>query len=95
MAEEDRGYFLRQLGKARDFAEAWLLTINVVYPLYQIVGEHHDRRLADPRAALRDALARFRAHADAIEQRWGDLWYRQFAPKMKQFADAIPEKLYA
>ncbi|NQU11726.1 hypothetical protein HQ590_13105, partial [bacterium] len=95
MAEPDRTYFQTRLQQARDFAEAWLLTIEVVHPLYQIVGEHHDGSVADPRGALRDSLNRFRAHAEAIEQRWGAHWYRRFAPKMKEFAAAIPPELHA
>jgi hypothetical protein len=94
MSEEDREYFVRRLQQARDFAEAFLHTIDVSYFLYQILGEHHDKSVANPGAALRDALAKFLAHADAMEQRWGPTFYRRFTPKMREFAADIPPKLY-
>jgi hypothetical protein len=94
MAEADRAYFLTKLQQARDVAEAWLLTINVVHPLFQLVGEHHDQAMTDPRAALREALQKFLAHAEAMEKRWGTRFYRRFAPKMRQFAADIPGRLY-
>ncbi|MBI4027013.1 MAG: hypothetical protein HY360_18660 [Verrucomicrobia bacterium] len=94
MAEEDRAYFLRKLQQARDFAEAYLLTINVVHPLYQLLGEHHDKTMTDPRSALREELRKFLAFADTMEERWGSEWYRRFVPKMREFAADIPPKLY-
>jgi hypothetical protein len=94
MAEEDREYFLRKLQQARDFAEAFLLTINVVHPLYQLTGEHHDKSMTAPRVSLREELQKFLALAEAIEQRWGSEWYRRFTPKMREFATDIPEMLY-
>ena len=94
MAGEDREYFLRKLRQARDFAEAFLLTINVTHPLYQLTGEHHDKSMTDPRAALREELKKFSAHADAMEARWGPEFYRRFTPKMREFAADIPADLY-
>ena len=67
----------------------------VVHPLYQRVGDHHDRAMTDPRAALRKELKRFLAHADAMEGRWGPDFYRRFTPKMREFAADIPKKRYA
>ena len=93
MSDEDREYFLRKLHQARDFAEAYLLTINVVHPLYQLTGEHHDKTMTDPRAVLREELKKFLAFADTMEGRWGAEWYRRFAPKMREFAADIPGKL--
>ena len=95
MGEEDRAYFVTRLSQARDFAEAFLHTINVTHALYQIVGEHHDQSLSDPATALGAALQRFGAHADKMEERWGTTFYRQFVVKMRRFADDIPRDVYA
>jgi hypothetical protein len=95
MDGEDREYFLCKLQQARDFAEAFLMTINVVHPLYQLVGEHYDQTMTDPRAALREELRKFLAHADAMESRWGPEFYRRFTPKMREFAADIPKTLYS
>lgn len=86
MASEDRDYFVRRMQQARDFGIAYLLTINVVHALYQIVGEHHDKSIVDPRTTLREELNRFLAHADVMELHWGTEFYRRFAPKMREFA---------
>jgi len=86
MAAEDREYFIRRLRQARDFSHAFLLTVNIAYYLYQILAEHYDKTIADPRAALRAELEVFLAHADAMEERWGPRFYRNFTPKMREFA---------
>lgn len=95
MDGDDRAFFLARVHQARDVAEAFLLTIDLVYPLYQLLGEPYDRGMADPKAALRKQVQVFLAHAAAMEQRWGPEFYRRFTPKMREFAADIPPALYA
>lgn len=94
MAASDRAYFARRIRQARDVAEAFLLTIDVSHALYQTYVEHFDRNLDNPRVALREALDNFLTHAEAMEARWGNEFYRRFTPKMREFAADIPEYLY-
>lgn len=94
MEDEDRQYFVRRLDQAIDFCQAFLHTIDVSYALYQITGEHWDKTMKDPRATLREELKKFLAHANAMEAKWGQDFYRRFTPKMREFAADIPEKLY-
>jgi len=64
-----------------------------VHPLYQLLGEHFDTAMTDPRAELRAALDEFLAHADLVDERWGAAFYRRLAPKMREFAADVPREL--
>jgi hypothetical protein len=94
MAIEDKEYFQRRIAQMRDVAEAFLGAIDITYPLYQILIEHHDKSLTDPKRALRDALHNVRSLADAIEGRWGSHFYRRMPEKMRSFADSVPAMYY-
>jgi hypothetical protein len=93
MAPEDRDYFTRAVRQAHDVSESWLHTINVVYALYQIMIEHHDKSMTDPRTELRVTLVKHKSQADAMETRWGPTFYRRFVPKMRAFAADIEENV--
>jgi hypothetical protein len=75
-------------------ATPWAAVAKVADPLSQLVGEHYEKSMANPRAVLREELQKFPAHAEAMEKRWGTRCYRRFTPKMRQFATDIPVKLY-
>jgi len=78
--------------QAKDVALAHLYHLDAAHALYQQIGEYQDGTVANPRAALREALAHIRAHADEMDGRWGSSFYDCFTASMRKFADSVPSK---